>query len=276
MHLLNTHLSLRSQALQAASPAQHQLSLAHAEVVSRIHLALKPYSEAMLSALYLGDYDKAVPLTDDHKAGLFDPLGLSLTLGHKHSPETLRLWVPEPISGRPMEQVQLVMLRAHPYTDQVIGQFHPHTDPLVMVYAFIGVVVQHFHPDHLGEVNPALPTKQADMDVTTRRILLQLLDRLGTIGFGSCAPIDGADAVDAINQILEHLKPELAAIDIQPHVIHSASEKGYWNDEYGWTGIDIASHYYVPPEGRPDSAGVDATLLPLAEALAAGGRGAGA
>lgn len=275
MDLLNQYLSLRAQALTATRAEQQQRSIEHAAIVSGVHRTLKPYAEALLEARYLGDYGQAVPLTDVEKSGLFDPLGLKLKLGHKHSPETLYLRVPECINGRPMDKAQLVLMRIHPYTDQVIAEYHPHTNPLVMVSAFIGVVVEHFHPDHVADVVPSFTAKQAKTDVTTRRVLLRLLDTLGMIGFGSCAPIEGADAVDNINQMLEDLKPDLAAIDIQPHVIHSVSEKGYWNGDYGWTGIDNASRYYLAPDHWPASAGMDATMLTLDGTAAADEQGAG-
>lgn len=108
-----------------------------------------------------------------------------------------------------------------------------------------------------------------DSDARIQRVLCELMSKLNGIGFGRDAEINGADAVDAVDQAYENALNALKALTgsrLSPMVIQSVSEDGFWNNDDGWGDLFNATHFFDYGGSMPMSADQDARLVRLADA----------
>lgn len=108
-----------------------------------------------------------------------------------------------------------------------------------------------------------------DSDARIQRVLCELMSKLNGIGFGRDAEINGADAVDAVDQAYEDALNALTVSRLSPMVIQSVSEDGFWNNDDGWGDLSNATHFFDYGGSMPMSADQDARLVRLADARVA-------
>lgn len=100
-----------------------------------------------------------------------------------------------------------------------------------------------------------------------------LLREFAALGFGTDRPIAGSDAVERLGTAFESALSALAGTALEPVVIHSPSESGFWSNDFGWTDLDEADLYVrVDGAGLPDlplSTAMDAAFVTLSAARAA-------
>lgn len=94
-----------------------------------------------------------------------------------------------------------------------------------------------------------------------------LLDCLSALGFSTDGEINGADAVDEIGDAYAVALQQIKGTQLEPFLIFSATEDGFWSKDMGWTAVESATHYFRQPVDLPIGSANDARPVRLTEAL---------
>jgi len=105
------------------------------------------------------------------------------------------------------------------------------------------------------------PQPQPDLG----ELLTDVLATMARMGFGTDLDINGPDTVDSMGGVYLNTIGALRGTALEPKVIYSASEDGFWCNINGWGDLATATHFYCDPT-LPMSAGNDATLVPVGRA----------
>lgn len=122
-------------------------------------------------------------------------------------------------------------------------------------------------PDQVSPIELAISkcmdgqSDEAAAKYTDRDALLEMLNGIFSIGFGADVPIDGADAVQTIAEVVDDLRHrQLPKLGIRFFKIHSESSNGFWSNQMGWVDADCATLYAETPTLHGDQRAVPVTM----------------
>lgn len=149
MSLLQSHLDRQALAVKSEADKKKLLSDEVAKLVADIHEAVKPYTDELLSAKFIGDYGRPYDLSAWSKKSFLTSKGLRLDSPNTILKSTLALEIEDAKGGTPGNFRLETHVHAYREGPRLIAEFHPHTDPLKMVGAFLGEAVKMIHRDSL-------------------------------------------------------------------------------------------------------------------------------